>query len=138
MDVRGTGGWRSFRGTGTGSGRAARRPWQSKVSLRRGGERGGGRVERGEAFSPAAREKGAEEMCRSLSPAGSFACLSRDFLESAFRSVLPPFGSAFQELVISSSQVPSAVGASLINAGKAKLLTPICVGREISACSSRD
>lgn len=92
-----------------------------------------GRLKGGEAFSPAAREKGAEEMCWSLS--GRVLCMP---LESAFRSVLPPFGSAFQERVISSSQVPPAVGASLINAGKVKLLTPICVGREISACSSKD
>ena len=40
--VRWTGGWRSSSGTGTGSEGAARQPWQSKFSLRLGGELGAG------------------------------------------------------------------------------------------------
>lgn len=72
--VRWAGGWRSIGGTGTGSEGAARQPWPGMFSLRRGGEPGGG-LRGGEASSPAAKEKEAEETSWSFFPGRSFGLL---------------------------------------------------------------
>lgn len=131
--VRVTGGWRSFNGTGTGSGRAARRPWPSKFSQRRGGEQGAGRKGARLPLPPRERKgrRGRARLFHQADPWRSGREVFRILISDQF---FLPSEVRFGNL---SYSLPSAstVGASLVNTGKASFLDPSASGERFPRAS---